>query len=80
METHSDDAKRSAPMAALSQRERECLEWVSRGKSSSDIGAILSLSPRTVESYLEKVCAKMKVRTRIEAVVAAVQMGLIEPE
>lgn len=67
-------------MAALSQRELQCLEWVSRGKSSSDIGAILSLSPRTVESYLEKVCAKMKVRTRIEAVVAAVQLGLIEPE
>lgn len=27
-----------------------------------------------------KVCAKMKVRTRIEPVVAAVQLGLIEPE
>ncbi|WP_312571107.1 helix-turn-helix transcriptional regulator [Brevundimonas sp.] len=69
---------RSAP--ALSPRELECLQWVSRGKSSSDIGVILSLSPRTVDSYLEKVCAKLRVRTRIEAVVAAVQAGLIEPE
>lgn len=65
---------------SLSRRETECLEWVSRGKSSSDIGAILGLSPRTVDSYLEKVCAKLRVRTRIEAVAYAVRTGLIEPE
>ena len=68
------------PSPTLSARELECLQWVSRGKSSSDIGVILSLSPRTVDSYLEKVCAKLRVRTRIEAVVAAVQIGLLEPE
>lgn len=50
---------------ALSPRELECLLWVSRGKSSGDIGAILGLSPRTVDSYLEKVCSKLRVRTRI---------------
>lgn len=65
--------------ASLSGREIECLEWVSRGKSSGDIGAILGLSPRTVDSYLEKVCAKLRVRTRIEAVAVAVGTGLIDP-
>ncbi len=73
------DAGRAAP-TALSPRETECLEWVSRGKSSSDIGAILGLSPRTVDSYLEKVCSKLRVRTRIEAVAFAVRNGLIDPE
>ncbi|MGH6978014.1 MAG: response regulator transcription factor [Brevundimonas sp.] len=62
----------------LSRRETECLQWVGRGKSSSDIGAILGLSPRTVDSYLEKTCAKLRVRTRIEAVAIAVRAGLIE--
>lgn len=62
----------------LSAREHECLVWTSRGKSSSDIGAILGLSPRTVDSYLEKVCAKLHVRTRVEAVAMAVRKGLIE--
>lgn len=61
----------------LSPRERECLDWVSRGKSSTDIGAILGLSPRTVDSYLEKACSKLRVRTRIEAVALAVRHGLI---
>ncbi|WP_309298335.1 response regulator transcription factor [Brevundimonas intermedia] len=65
---------------ALSPRERECLLWVCRGKSSGDIGAILGLSPRTVDSYLEKVCAKLRVRTRIEAVAVAVWAGMIEPD
>ena len=62
----------------LSAREHECLVWASRGKSSSDIGVILNLSPRTVDSYLEKACAKLRVRTRVEAVAAAVRAGLIE--
>ncbi len=66
--------------ASLSARELECLVWVSRGKSSGDIGAILGLSPRTVDSYLEKVCAKLRVRTRIEAVACAVRSGLIDPD
>lgn len=61
----------------LSPRELECLTWVSLGKSSSDIGSILNLSSRTVDAYLEKACAKLNVRTRIEAVVAAVQLRII---
>ena len=63
----------------LSPRESECLLWVSRGKSSSDIGAIVGLSPRTVDSYIEKTCAKLRVRTRIEAVAVAVRSGMIDP-
>lgn len=65
---------------ALSPRESECLLWVSRGKSSADIGQIVGLSPRTVDSYLEKTCAKLRVRTRIEAVAVAVRSGLIDPD
>ncbi|MBJ7483467.1 MAG: helix-turn-helix transcriptional regulator [Brevundimonas sp.] len=66
--------------STLSPRELECLAWVSRGKSSGDIGDILGLSPRTVDSYLEKVCAKLRVRTRIEAVALAVRTGIIDIE
>jgi DNA-binding CsgD family transcriptional regulator len=65
--------------AGLSPRELECLQWVSRGKSSGDIGSILGLSPRTIDSYLEKACSKLRVRTRIEAVALAVRTGTIDP-
>lgn len=67
---HSADAR-------LSPREQECLFWVVRGKSSTDISSILNISPRTVDSYMEKVCAKLHVRTRIEAVALAVAGGLL---
>jgi len=33
----------------------------------------------TLRRYLEKACAKLRVRTRIEAVVKAVRDGLIDP-
>jgi len=33
-----------------------------------------------VSGYLEKVCAKLHVRTRIEAVAVAVRSGLVDPE
>ncbi|WEK58870.1 MAG: helix-turn-helix transcriptional regulator [Candidatus Brevundimonas phytovorans] len=65
-------------MPGLSPRELECLAWVSQGKSSTDIGAILGLSARTVDSYLEKAASKLGVRTRIEAVVVGVRRGLID--
>ncbi len=79
MDALSNEPHQFTPVVSLSPREQECLEWVSRGKSSADIGTILTLSPRTVDSYLEKVCFKFRVRTRIEAVAAAVRLGLVDP-
>lgn len=80
MDALSTEPDPPRPVVSLSPREQECLQWVSRGKSSADIGTILSLSPRTVDSYLEKVCAKFRVRTRIEAVAAAVRQGIVNPD
>lgn len=79
MDALSSEPDPAKPGDTLSPRERECLHWASQGKSSADIGTILLLSPRTVDSYLEKVCAKFRVRTRIEAVAAAVRQGIIDP-
>ena len=75
-----DSPSEPRPATPLSARESECLLGVSRGKSSVDIGQIVGLSPRTVDSYLEKACAKLRVRTRIEAVAVAVRAGIIDPD
>lgn len=63
----------------LSRRELQCLVWTARGKSSTDIGTILGLSPRTVDSYIEKACGKLGVRTRVEAVTVAIRRQLLDP-
>lgn len=62
----------------LSKRQRECLLWTRAGKSAADIGDILSISQRTVEMHLVEACRKLNVRTRIQAVVEAGILGLLE--
>jgi len=51
----------------LTQREAEVLFWVTKGKTSKDIGDILETSPRTVNKHLEHVFEKLGVETRTAA-------------
>ncbi len=61
------EIERLRRVLGLTQREAEVLLWVSRGKASRDIGAILSLSPRTVTKHLEQIYAKLGVENRTSA-------------
>lgn len=63
----------------ITARQLECLAWVQQGKSASDIGGILGISSRTVEGHLLKVCDHLGVKTRLQAVLKARELGLIEP-
>ncbi len=63
----------------LSPRERECLLWTARGKSAWEIGAILSISERTVVFHLSNAMHKLGVHNKIFGVVKAVMAGLIVP-
>ncbi len=47
------------------------LLWLSRGKSSRDIGEILGLSHRTVTKHLEGIYAKLGVENRTAASIIA---------
>ncbi|MBX3349969.1 MAG: helix-turn-helix transcriptional regulator [Nitrospira sp.] len=48
----------------LSQREAEILSWVVQGKTNPEIGAILGISPRTVQKHLERVYSRLGVENR----------------
>ncbi|HEX8109124.1 MAG TPA: LuxR C-terminal-related transcriptional regulator [Kofleriaceae bacterium] len=67
----------SVPAFELTPRERQCLEWAARGKSRSDIGQIMGLSPRTVKFHLENAQRKLNVARTTQAVLRAVSLGLI---
>jgi DNA-binding response OmpR family regulator/DNA-binding CsgD family transcriptional regulator len=58
---------------ALTSRESEVLLWISRGKSNREIGAILKISPRTVNKHLEQVFQKLGVENRASAAARAVR-------
>jgi len=66
-------------LANLSDREVEALTWAARGKTSAEIAQILNLSKRTVDFHIDKAREKLGVATRIQAVIKAVNGGLIEP-
>lgn len=52
----------------ISKREMECLYYLSLGKSAKEIGRILKISPRTVESYLINIRRKVGLNTKNELI------------
>jgi DNA-binding CsgD family transcriptional regulator len=53
---------------SLTERQTEIAELVLVGKSSREIAAQLSLSPRTVETHIGAIFNKLGVRSRVELV------------
>ena len=71
-------AGRSAavPFAELTDREREVLELVARGRSNSEIARQLVISAKTVRNHVSNVFAKLQVTDRAQAIVRAREAGL----
>ena len=51
----------------LTERERDILKWISRGKSAWQIGCFLHIQPRIVEWHIEQACEKLGVADKFEA-------------
>jgi len=62
---------------SLTSREVAVLELVAKGLSNKEIAAALSLAEDTVKNHLKHVFAKLEVSDRTEAVLLAVQRGII---
>lgn len=61
----------------ITQREREVLTNLIRGKSNKEIARALSISPKTVGTHLENCYRKMGVTTRAAAAIKALDAGLV---
>ncbi len=73
-ESHTAQAK--SPLERLSQREREVLQLVAEGKSSSEIADMICLSPKTVETYRSRIIQKLGINDLPGLVKFAIQHGL----
>lgn len=63
-------------MLLLTLKEKSCLKWAAAGKTSYETGAILHISPRTVDYHIHNACLKLGVHSRQAAVVVAIELGL----
>jgi len=59
----------------LSQRELDCIQALLQGKTTKEMGEILFISPRTVETHLNAVKEKLCCRTRSELTEKLLQTG-----
>jgi DNA-binding NarL/FixJ family response regulator len=68
-----------AQVEQLTQRERQVLELLARGKSSQELASTLGLREVTVRSHVHNVLTKLGLRHRSQAVAFAYQSGLVSP-
>jgi two-component system, NarL family, response regulator LiaR len=64
---------------ALTNRENEVLRLLARGLSNKEIAHHLSLGEKTVKTYVGNILVKLGVRSRTQAALYAVRLGLVPP-
>jgi DNA-binding NarL/FixJ family response regulator len=63
----------------LTVRERQVLTLLARGFTGEEVARELAVSAETVRAHVRNAVTKLHARTRLHAVVMAVQSGEIEP-
>jgi DNA-binding NarL/FixJ family response regulator len=76
-------ASESRPLPAelreLTEREREVLLLVARGRSNQEIADELVISPHTAKTHVNRIMSKVSAHDRAQLVILAYESGLLEP-
>ncbi|MFI0410834.1 response regulator [Actinomadura sp. 3N508] len=72
-------AKPSRPADGITEREREVLTLIGRGKSNQEIAKELFISVATAKAHVARLLAKLDARDRVQLVIVAYEMGLVTP-
>ena len=80
MSRRSDHADDREKYESLTEREREVLVHVAGGYSASEIGERLFISPKTVETYKQRITEKLGLAHRADYVQFCLRLGLLQPQ
>ena len=84
MEVATITANRQPPAAAmlqdygLTQRELEVLAMLATQRNSQEIAEKLNVSLQSIKNHNTRIFNKLEVRSRSEAIIKAVKLGLIK--
>jgi len=69
--------KESSAFTILSDRERQVLQLIAEGKTMKDIAHSLAVSPKTTETYRQRIMEKLNIHSVAELTRYAIREGLI---
>lgn len=75
--TETADPEEDERLARLTEREREVLVLMARGRSNGEIAEDLIVGETTVKTHVGRVLMKLDVRDRVQAVIVAYETGLV---
>jgi DNA-binding NarL/FixJ family response regulator len=67
------------PVEGLTDREREVLTLVGRGRSNTEIAEDLFITVATAKSHVSRLFTKLGARDRVHLVITAYEIGLVKP-
>ncbi|HEY3258002.1 MAG TPA: response regulator transcription factor, partial [Gemmatimonadaceae bacterium] len=73
---HADERDR---FEKLTDREKDVLRYVAQGFSAPEIGEKLFISPKTVDTYKQRINEKLGLNHRSDYVAFALKLGLLTP-
>jgi DNA-binding NarL/FixJ family response regulator len=72
-----DEADQEAPLAKLSERERQVLALIAEGKSNKEIAVALNIGVRTTETHRERIMRKLDIHSVAGLTKFAIANGIV---
>ncbi|WP_316875689.1 response regulator transcription factor [Ralstonia edaphi] len=72
-----EPAAAESPAPLLSAREKEVLDYITKGFTTQEIAKLMELSHFTVRSFVRRIYSKLKVTSKAEAIYEARNLGLL---